>query len=104
MPYIKKEDRPHIIEKLKELVPYINSKGDFNYTVCQLLGELILGGKIGYTEISNWIDTLDDAEAEARRILLNPYEDRKIIENGMVESWIEIINKINVGFLENLKS
>lgn len=91
MPYILPEDRPQYAEAIAALAERIHVKGDFNYVMCELLGQLILKGKIGYTQVSEWIDTMCDAEAEARRILLNPYEDKKIIENGMVESWTEIL-------------
>jgi hypothetical protein len=94
MPYINKADRPKYLPSIEKLADFINVKGEFNYVMCELLGQLILKGKIGYTEVSNWIDTMVDAEAEARRILLNPYEDQKIFENGMVESWELILEKM----------
>ena len=91
MPYILPEDRPQYAKSIADLADKIQVKGDFNYVVCEILGQLILKGKISYTQVSEWIDTLVDAEAEARRILLNPYEDQKIFENGMVESWAKIL-------------
>ena len=91
MPYILPQDRPKYADAIAELAEKIEVKGDFNYVMSELLGQLILKGKIGYTSVSEWIDTMCDAEAEARRILLNPYEDQKIFENGMVESWVKII-------------
>lgn len=91
MPYIEKFLRPQYAEAIEDLAKKINIKGDFNYVMCELLGQLILKGKIGYTTVSEWIDAMVDAEAEARRILLNPYEDQKIKENGMVESWVKIL-------------
>ena len=95
MPYIKTESRPQYAESIEDLANKIEVKGDFNYVMCELLGQLILKGKIGYTTVSEWIDAMHDAEAEARRILLNPYEDQKIIENGMVESWVKILEIMN---------
>ena len=94
MPYILPEDRPQYAKSIEDLASKIKVKGDFNYVMCEILGQLILKGKIGYTQVSEWIDTMCDAEAEARRILLNPYEDQKIEENGMVESWSEILEKM----------
>jgi hypothetical protein len=87
MPYILPQNRPKFVEPIKDLASKIEVKGDFNYVVSELLGQLILKGKIGYTTVSEWIDTLPDAEAEARRQLLDSYEDLKIAENGMVPSW-----------------
>jgi len=94
MPYILPQNRPQYVDAIAELAEKIQVKGDYNYVVSQILGQLILKGKIGYTTISEWIDTLADAEAEARRIILNPYEDQKIEENGMVESWSEILERM----------
>lgn len=94
MPYIKEDDRKNINHIIEDLISYINSKGDLNYTVCELIGRLILNTKIDYTQISEWIDTLPDAEAELRRRLLDPYENQKIIENGDVPSFIEIIGRM----------
>jgi len=94
MPYILPQNRPQYADAIAELAEKIQVKGDYNYVVSEILGQLILKGKIGYTTISEWIDTLADAEAEARRIILNPYEDQKIEENGMVESWSEILERM----------
>jgi len=95
VPYIKPEDRTqYMLDAIDNIVDEITSKGDFNFVICEILGQLILNGKIGYTEISNWIDTLPDAEDEARRQLLHPYEDIKKEENGNVPSWATILEKI----------
>ena len=92
MPYIRQAERIPIDRIVKKLVPLIKAKGDLNYTVCELIGQLILNTKISYTQISEWIDTLPDAEAELRRRLLDPYENQKVIENGDVPSFITIID------------
>ena len=96
MPYIKPEDRTaYMMDAIAHLVDEINVKGDLNFVICETVGQLILAGKIGYTEISNWIDTLPDAEDELRRRLLHPYEDQKIRENGDVPSFFKIMEKMN---------
>jgi hypothetical protein len=98
MPYTKPEDRtPYMMDAIAALSDEIKAKGDLNFVICELIGELILKGKIGYTEISNWIDTLPDAEDELRRRLLHPYEDDKKFENGDVPAFIEVLQKINLG-------
>lgn len=92
MPYIKENWKRKKIDKyIDDLIPYIESKGDVNYTICELIGTLILKRGIGYTTISELIDVLPDAEAELRRRLLEKYEDYKIIENGDVPSFITIL-------------
>jgi hypothetical protein len=96
MPYIKPEDRSdNMLDAIAHLADEINTKGDLNFVVCELLGQLILKTKISYTQISNWIDALPDAEDEARRRLLHPYEDKKKESNGDVPSFIEVMKIIN---------
>jgi hypothetical protein len=94
MPYIKDEDRPKFDEAIETLTSIIEAKGDLNYTICELTGQLILKTKISYTQISEWIDGVDGAENELRRRLLDPYEDLKIIENGDVPSFITILQQM----------
>ena len=94
MPYIKPEQREHIDHYIEDLLSYINSKGDLNYTISELVGRLILTDKISYTKISEWIDGVHGAERELTRRLLNPYEDIKIDENGDVPSFIIILKKM----------
>ncbi len=92
MPYIKQENRTGIMtDAILVLSKEISSKGDLNYVICELVGQLIVKDGIGYTTMSNWIDTLPDAEAELRRRLLELYEDLKIKENGDVPSFEAII-------------
>lgn len=93
MPYTKQHRRRHIIKLLKELEPYIEDKGDLNFTICHLTGNLILRSGISYEKISNWINGVENAGVELTRRILFPYEDTKIEENGDVEP-MEKINAI----------
>jgi hypothetical protein len=93
MPYTKKEDRT-MGDIIKELVSngYINSKGDLNYTICELVGQLCLrDGGLSYTTTSNWIDGVHGAERELTRRLLGSYEDLKRKQNGDVESFVKLL-------------
>jgi len=91
MPYIKQEDRT-MKEIISELVNLIKVKGDLNYTICELVGQLCLkDGGLSYTSTSNWIDGVHGAERELTRRLLGPYEDLKAKQNGDVESFIELL-------------
>ena len=95
MPYIKDKDKYDMVESIEELQNWIRSKGDLNYAICQLVGNLILDGKkISYTTMSEWIDAVHDAEQELRRRLLDPYEEKKMIENGDVPSFLSIFDRI----------
>jgi len=96
MPYIKQEARTaNMVNAINLLVNEINSKGDLNYVICQLTANLIFkNGGMGYTNISNWIDAVHGAERELTRRLLNPYEEEKILENGDVEGFIELLKPL----------
>lgn len=94
MPYIKEVDRHKFEKPIKELSTYISSKGDLNYVICEIVGQLLLRGEIGYTSISNWIDGVHGAERELTRRLLNPYENLKIEQNTDVPSFTEIVRRM----------
>ena len=94
MPYILEKDRPKFAKAIEDLAIKIESKGDLNYVISDLVGRLILKTKISYTEMSEWIDGVHGAERELTRRLLDPYEDIKIEENGDVPSFITIIERM----------
>jgi len=99
MPYIKDKEKHEISDTIDNLKMWILSKGDLNYAICELVGSLILDGeKISYTEISNWISGVHDAEVELNRRLLSHYENLKIIENGDVPSFVGIFKRIKEGY------
>ncbi len=91
MPYIPDKEKREMSDYIEDLYVFIESKGDLNYVICELVGRLIENGKISYTQMSEWIDAVHDAETELRRRLLFPYEDLKIKENGDVPSFIGIL-------------
>ena len=94
MPYIKTGGRLPLDILIGSLAEKIRSKGDLNYVICELVGQLIINTKISYTQISEWIDGVDGSENELRRRLLDPYEDLKIVENGDVPSFIQILEEM----------
>jgi len=95
MPYIKDKDKNEMNDSINDLRTWILTKGDLNYAICQLVGNLILDGKkISYTDISYWISGVHDAEVELNRRLLAPYEDIKKEENGDVPSFVGIFERI----------
>jgi hypothetical protein len=88
MPYTKKEDRekyePILGELRKKMREVETSKGDLTYLV-YCLGLEYFKDKESYTNMSSAISSLCDAAEEIRRVHLNPYEEKKIKENGDVE-------------------
>jgi len=96
MPYITEPEKREMADAINDLSMFIESKGDLNYAICELVGRcLIDSGNLTYTGISEHIDTVHDAEAELRRRLLAPYEDLKIKENGDVPSFVTILEVLN---------
>jgi hypothetical protein len=99
MPYIKDKDKREMSDAINDLRIRIESKGDLNYAICELVGRLILDGeKISYTKMSEWISGVHDAETELNRRLLAHYEDLKIIENGDVPSFVGIFERLKEGY------
>ena len=99
MPYIKDEEKVTFEETIHKLSTFITNKGHLNYAICELVGILIVQTGVSYTNMSEKIDTVHDAENELRRRLLNPYEDLKIKENGDVPSFQHILQIIVEGEL-----
>lgn len=95
MPYIKDKDKHEMRHYIADVQKFIESKGDLNYAICELVGRVILSkDKISYTEMSECIDAVHDAEIELRRRLLDKYEDLKIVENGDVPSFQLILKEM----------
>ncbi len=96
MPYIPDKEKHEMSDCIERLQAFIDTKGDLNYAICELVGRLILDSdKISYSQMSEWIDGVHDAEAELRRRVLDPYEDIKIFENGDVPSFAGILDRMN---------
>lgn len=86
MPYITQGDKnkyESILRTLRNLINKDTKKGELTYLV-YALGLEFFKGRESYTNISTAISSLQDAAEELRRRHLNPYEDRKIEENGDV--------------------
>ena len=91
MPYTLEENRT-MRDLISQIVDHINAKGDLNYTICELVGQLCLrDGGLSYTSTSNWIDGVHGAERELTRRLLGPYEDLKCKQNSDVESFVKLL-------------
>jgi hypothetical protein len=95
MPYIKAEGRAQMSEPIERLLSCIETKGDLNFAICELVGRVILSkDKLNYTNISECIDAVHDAETELRRRILEPYEDLKIDESADLLSFNLILSKM----------
>jgi hypothetical protein len=95
MPYIIDRDKKDMDEAIDYLFRFLDTKGNLNYGICELVGRVILETGISYTNISEKIDAVHDAETELRRRLLDAYEDIKMVQNGDVPSFIKILDKMD---------
>jgi hypothetical protein len=81
MPYLTQKRRQELLDG----EPMENT-GDLTFvlsaTVERFLDEL--PGRLRYEDLAKPISALDNAKEEYRRQVLNPYEDRKMQENGYV--------------------
>lgn len=80
MPYIKPEDRAHILLEPES----INTPGEFNYYVSTLVNYYINKKGLSYSVINELIGALECAKLELYRRVAAPYENIKIQENGDV--------------------
>ena len=82
MPYIKKEDRPKILNKIKTLSMDIESSGELNYTISKLIDLLMQKWGEKYENYNAILGVLEAAKLELYRRKVAPYEDTKIESNG----------------------
>lgn len=81
MPYIKDLDRSRVNGKLYYLVQQVETPGDLNYIISQLVWSLF-DRDPSYTKGNELIGVLEAAKLEFYRRKVAPYEDKKILENG----------------------
>ena len=84
MPYIKDKEKRHMINKCTdELNKIIRVDGDLNYTVTTLILKVF---DVPYTESYEKYERIDGllekVKHEIQRRWADPYEDRKMKENG----------------------
>ena len=78
MPYIEDHDRERVIGDGP------NNCGELNFAITDLLLEYLERKGLRYQTINDIIGALEGAKLEFTRRVTNPYEDKKIKENGDV--------------------
>lgn len=87
MPYIKQNQRPKIDEVLKPLIKHLKSlptedqDGSLNYAITKILKNLY---PMKYFHLNRALGVLTAVKEEFYRVVVGPYEDTKIKENGEV--------------------
>lgn len=95
---------PYVKEKVKEVmgqgVPASNV-GELNYAITKLAIRFVTTAReVNYETLNNTYGAMKLAAEEFKRRVIDPYEDRKISENGDVYP-PELLNFVNKGVWEN---
>ena len=94
MPYIKEEKREELDPCIDNLIKCLdpekdlmidNILGDINYTFSRILGGLM--GTPSYNKIAMITGVLENIKQEFYRRVAEPYEDKKILENGDIKEY-----------------
>lgn len=82
MPYIEFKDREHLDANERTFSPM--SAGELNYAITSMFVRYVNDHGLCYQTINDIIGAAEGAKAEFQRRVVNPYEDKKIKENGDV--------------------
>jgi hypothetical protein len=80
MPYILKERR----ERFTPVCDTARTAGDLNFQITVLVARYLKRYGLNYETCNDIVGALDNAKDEFKRRIQDPYEDRKIEENGDV--------------------
>lgn len=84
MPYIKDDDRCHLEQDENGQNQNSRNCGELNYLITLLVINFLEEKGLSYQTCNDIVGALDNAKDEFKRRVQNPYEDRKIRENGDV--------------------
>ena len=86
MPYIPQSRRDGIeLELGADRLNWVPSNaGDLNFVVSTFIANYIREKGLKYAVVNEMIGALECAKMELNRVIIGPYEDRKIAENGGV--------------------
>lgn len=86
MPYIVKSRREGIaVELIADHLNWIPANaGDLNFVVSTFIANYIREKGLKYANLNEMVGALECAKLELNRVIIGPYEDEKIRENGGV--------------------
>jgi hypothetical protein len=90
MPYIKREDRYFITDRVNALSEMIRNDGDLNYAISLLIHKQLDKRGVNYANMNNLVGAMECAKNEFIRTVMGPYEDKKRLENGSVSKLDEV--------------
>jgi hypothetical protein len=86
MPYILQAQRLEVDKELQEMgLSFIpENAGELNFLVSTLIANYIKENGLKYAIVNEMVGALECAKMELNRVIIGPYEDIKIAENGAV--------------------
>ncbi len=86
MPYIPQTRRDEIdLELIAERLNWVpENAGELNFLVSSFIANYIKTEGLKYAVVNEMIGALECAKMELNRVIIGPYEDIKIAENGPV--------------------
>lgn len=84
MPYICKEDRKYYYKSVHKVPVEAMSIGDLNYFLTSVAMRWLGKQRFNYETLALIVGMLSTMKSEFVRRVLNPFEDKKIKENGDV--------------------
>ena len=94
MPYISEKRRDELYDQSDYKKRFIQTKGELNYLITNLMIDYCNIRDISYTNLSDASDAARDAANEFDRIVLSLYEDKMRKKNGDV--YHELIRRIKM--------
>jgi hypothetical protein len=86
MPYITMDQRLEIDNEIQSmgLSWFPQNAGELNYLVSRFIANYLEENGLKYANCNEMIGALECAKLELYRVMIGPYEDEKIAENGGV--------------------
>lgn len=90
MPYIPQTQRNCIhLDLINEGVAWTpENAGELNFLVSTFIANYIITKGLKYAVVNEMVGALECAKLELNRVIIGPYEDEKILENGAVYNGI----------------
>lgn len=79
MPYIKPNNKLFL-----DIGAPAETAGELNYQITSMIKRYVKEKGLSYQTINDVVGALEGAKTEFQRRIVNPYEDKKIQENGDV--------------------
>jgi hypothetical protein len=95
MPYIYKNKRQLWSEEdFEKLVKPVENPGEINYVLSSICAAYIKRKGLKYSQINDVIGALECVKLELYRRLASQYEDIKVVENGDIQGYEDILSDL----------